>query len=101
MNRAERRRELKLGVSPQSVMEKYRREAYEAGWHDGMNHELEITFNILSYTLTYKTGYSKKRIKQLLHDLYFNVDSFRTRSPYTTRLRYNLCRFRKGWYNTS
>ena len=67
-----------MGVSPQTIMERYRKEAYDAGWHDGMNHELEITFNILSYTLTYKTGYSKKRIKQLLHDLYFNIEAFRT-----------------------
>lgn len=78
MNRQERRRQERLGVSQQSIYQRYREDAYNQGWHDGMAHELEITFNILAYTLTYKTGYSTKRIKELLHDLYNNVDSFRS-----------------------
>lgn len=78
MNRAERRRQEQLGVNKAHIMEQYRKEAYDAGWHDGLCHEIEITFNMLAYTLTYKTGYSTARIKQLLHDLYFNLDSYRT-----------------------
>ena len=78
MNREERRRQQKAGVSQQSIFQRYREDAYNQGWHDGMFHELDITFNMLAYTLTYKTGYSTKRIKELLHDLYNNIDSYRT-----------------------
>lgn len=51
MNRAERRKQEKLGVSQQSIMQRYRDEAYDQGWHDGMKNEIEITFNMFAYTL--------------------------------------------------
>ena len=78
MNREERRRQERLGVSQQSIYQRYREDAYNAGWFDGMRHEVEITFNMLAYTLSYKTGYSTKRLKELLHALYNNIDSYRT-----------------------
>lgn len=51
MNREERRKQEKLGVSKQSIYQRYREDAYNQGWHDGMYHELDITFNMLAYTL--------------------------------------------------
>lgn len=51
MNRQERRRQERLGVSQQSIYQRYREDAYNQGWHDGMAHELEVTFNMLAYTL--------------------------------------------------
>lgn len=62
----------------EKVLKRCYQQAYDDGYKAGMYNEIEITYNLLAYTLTYKTGYSTKRIKQLLHDLYFNIDSFRT-----------------------
>jgi hypothetical protein len=78
MNRAERRRQEKLGVSTPKIMSQYREEAYSQGYMAGMAHEIEVTFNMLAYTLTYKTGYSKARIQELLRTAYLHIDSFRT-----------------------
>ena len=78
MNRAERRRQERAGVSIGKTMSQYREEAFSAGYMAGMAHEIEVTFNMLAYTLTYKTGYSKARIKELLRTAYLHIDSFRT-----------------------
>ncbi len=78
MNRAERRREQKLGVSPQSIMEKYRKEAYDEGYTMGMRNVVDITFYMTAYTLSYKTGYSKARIREIMQAVYNNIDSYRS-----------------------
>jgi hypothetical protein len=78
MNRAERRRQERAGVSIGKTMSQYREEAYSQGYRDGMAHEIEVTFNMLAYTLTYKTGYSKAKIQELLRTAYLHIDSFRT-----------------------
>lgn len=51
MNRAERRRQEKLGISTPKIMSQYREEAYSQGYMAGMAHEIEVTFNMLAYTL--------------------------------------------------
>lgn len=78
MNRAERRRQEKFGVSKPTIMEQYRKEAYEEGFQSGMSHTIDITFYMCAYTLSYKTGYSKKRIREIMQAIYNNIDSFRT-----------------------
>ena len=61
-----------------SIEQKGYDKGYRAGYIAGEAHVIDTTFNMFAYTLTYKTGYSTKRIQQLLHDLYFNIDSYRT-----------------------
>lgn len=78
MNRAERRRQERLGVDTRNIMEQYRQEAYSAGYMAGMAHEIEVTFNMLAYTLSYKTDYPKEKIQELLRTAYLHIDSFRT-----------------------
>lgn len=78
MNRAERRSQERAGVDTRNIMEQYRQEAYSQGYMAGMAHEIDVTFNMLAYTMTYKTGYSKAKIKELLRTAYLHIDSFRT-----------------------
>lgn len=78
MNRAERRREAKMGINQSTIMERYRKEAYDAGYMAGMTHEIEVTFSMLAYTLSYKTDFSDEKIKELLRTTYLHIDSFRT-----------------------
>ena len=78
MNRAERRRQERAGVSIGKTMSQYREEAFSAGYMAGMAHEIEVTFNMLAYTLTYKTDYPKEKIQELLRTAYLHIDSFRT-----------------------
>lgn len=78
MNRQERRRQEKAGVSQPSIMQQYRKEAYDAGFDAGARSVVEITFYMTCYTLTYKTEYSKEQIQELARAIYNNIDSYRT-----------------------
>ena len=78
MNRAERRRQERSGVSEAAIRERDRKEAYDAGYKAGMQSVVEITFYMTAYTLSYKTGYSKARLRELMGYIYNNIDSFRT-----------------------
>lgn len=77
MNRQERRK-LEKTNSKISVMQKYRDEAYEQGYKAGQKSVVDITFYMVAYTLTYKTGYSKQRIRELMEAIYNNIDAYRT-----------------------
>lgn len=59
-------------------MEKYRKEAYDEGYTMGMRSVVEITFYMTAYTLTYKTGYSKARLREIMQAVYNNIDSYRS-----------------------
>lgn len=78
MNRAERRREERLGISKESIMQRYGKEAYDSGYAQGARSVIEITFYMVAYTLSYKTGYSKTRIREIVNSIYDNIDAYRT-----------------------
>lgn len=78
MNRAERRRQERAGVDKQSILQKYRQDAFNEGYDMGARGIVEITFYLTAYTLSYKTGFSKKRLRELMNSIYLNIDSFRT-----------------------
>lgn len=77
MNREERRK-LEKTNSKLSVMERYRQEAYDLGYKAGQRDVIDITFYMVAYTLTYKTGYSKQKIGELVQAIYNNIDAYRT-----------------------
>ena len=59
-------------------MERYRREAYDQGFTNGMQNVVDITFYLTAYTLSYKLELSKEELQQLMKAIYNNIDSFRS-----------------------
>ena len=54
------------------------RRLYEQGYKDGMDEAIEITLYMMAYTINYKLGFGRKRLQQIIHDVYNNIDAFRT-----------------------
>lgn len=78
MNRAERRKLGKQGVSNKAIMDRTLSETYTAGYHEGMKAVSDITFYMVAYTLNYKLDFGKKRLQRIMRDIYNNIDAFRT-----------------------
>lgn len=78
MNRAERRNYEKSGVSQGSIMQKYRKDAFDEGYKMGSRHIIEIVFYMVAYTIQYKLGFGTKRLQAIMKAIYNNVDSYRT-----------------------
>lgn len=78
MNRVERRKLERQGVSQKSILSKYREDVYEQGYRDGMEFIIDVMWIMMAYTINYKFGFGKKRLKELMTGVLNNVDSFRT-----------------------
>ena len=78
MNRAERRKQEKMGISKPHIMQTYREEAYNEGYKRGMSDIVDITFYMVAYTLSYKLEKSKEELQELMRAIYNNIDSYRT-----------------------
>lgn len=78
MNRQERRRLARQGVSEQRIKERVKDEAYDKAYNDGMLKAIEITFYMTAYTLNYKLGFGRKRLVQMMSWIYDNIDAFRS-----------------------
>ena len=78
MNREARRRAEKNGVSRKQIIDRTLSDAYEAGFKSGMKHVVEITFYMVAYTLNYKLGFGRKRLQEIMLNIYNNIDSYRT-----------------------
>lgn len=78
MNRAERRKQEKMGISKPHIMQTYREEAYNEGYKRGMQDVVDITFYLTAYTLSYKLDLNKEELQEIVKAVYNNIDSFRT-----------------------
>lgn len=78
MNRQERRKYEKQGFSQKSIMNKYRNEAYEQGFKDGIKHSCECILMMTAYTIKTHLGLGKKRLPKLMHYIRNNIASFST-----------------------
>lgn len=78
MNREERRKRERSGMSKASIMEQYRKEAYEEGYAHGMESVIEITFYLTAYTIQYKLDFGRERLQRIMKAIYNNIDAFRT-----------------------
>jgi len=77
MNRQERRKlERKYGV--EYSMQRYRDDAYQVGFKEGVNATYAVVMNTVAYTLNYKLNLGKKRLPEIMQFIADNVDSFRT-----------------------
>ena len=59
-------------------MERYRKEAYEEGYHRGMQDCVDITFYMTIYTLSYKLELDVEELREISKAIFNNIDSFRT-----------------------
>lgn len=78
MNRNERRKLQKQGVSQKYIMDKTLSDLYEKGYKDGMKAVSEIVFYMTAYTLQYKLEFGKKRLQSIMKAVYGNIDAYRT-----------------------
>lgn len=79
MNRSERRKYSKLGVSKKTIMDKTLSDVYEQGVKDGMKSVTEIVFYMAAYTINYKLGFGKERLQKIMKEIYNNIDAYRTK----------------------
>lgn len=78
MNRTERRKYEKQGYSQKSIMNKYRNDAYEQGFQDGIRHTQSCIMMMTAYTIKTHLGLGKKRLPELMHYIQENIISFST-----------------------
>lgn len=78
MNRSERRRAEKQGMSKKAIIDRTLQDAYEKGVKEGMRATVEITFYMTAYTLNYKLGFGRKRLQKIMFDIFNNIDAYRT-----------------------
>lgn len=77
MNRQERREyERKYGQA--FTMQKYRDDAVNAGFKEGVNTTYMVVMNMVAYTLNYKLNLGKKRLPEIMQSIADNIDSYRT-----------------------
>ena len=78
MNRAERRKLEKKGLNTNSIMTRYREEAYDDGFHAGMKHVEDVMFYMTAYSIQLEFNLGKKRLQRAMRRLFNNIDAFRT-----------------------
>lgn len=78
MNRKERRKLLRDGINPKAVMDKYTKDLYEQGFHDGIQHTADSIMIITAYCLHNHMGLGKKRLPEIMEWIGLNIDSFNT-----------------------
>jgi len=78
MNRADRRKLKKKGFSEASIMNQYRKEAYDAGARDGVRHSYKMVILLAAYTARIYFDLGKKRLPEFMDRFLKNIDSFRT-----------------------
>jgi hypothetical protein len=77
MNRKERREyEKKYGTV--FTMQKYRDDAFNAGFKEGVNTTYMVVMNMVAYSLNYKLGLGQKRLPEIMRTIADNIDSYRT-----------------------
>lgn len=79
MNRSERRKYSKLGVSNKTIMDKTLSDTYEQGYKAGMKSVSDIVFYMTAYTINYKLGFGKERLPKIMKEIYSNIDAYRTK----------------------
>lgn len=78
MNRSERRKYEKQGYSQHSIMKKYRDDAYEQGFSDGIRHTQSCIMMMTAYTIKTHLGLGKKRLPEIMYRIQENIISFQT-----------------------
>lgn len=78
MNRKESRKLAKMGVSKKAIMDRRLSESYTAGYKEGMKAVSDIVYYMAAYTINYKLGFGRKRLQRIMHDIYNNIDAYRT-----------------------
>ena len=59
-------------------MQKYRDDAFNNGFKEGVNTTYCVVMNMVAYTLNYKLNLGKKRLPEIMQSIVDNIDSYRT-----------------------
>lgn len=78
MNRAERRKYSRCGVSNKAIMDKTLSDMYEQGFKDGIKHTYKSVITILFYVIKNHLRISKENYQSLFLRCMENIDAFRT-----------------------
>lgn len=78
MNRAERRKASKAGVSNKAIMDRTLIDTYEQGYKAGMKAVSEIVFYMTAYTIQLEFGLGRKRLQRAMKRVYSNIDAYHT-----------------------
>lgn len=78
MNRAERRKASKTGVSNKAIMDRTLSDTYESGYKAGMKAVTEIVFYMTAHSIQMEFGLGRKRLQRAMKRIFNNIDAFRT-----------------------
>lgn len=77
MNRKQRREYTKK-YGEVFTMQKYRDDAFNSGFKEGVNTTYMVVMNMVAYTLNYKLNLGRKRLPEIIKYIADNIDSYRT-----------------------
>lgn len=78
MNRKERRKLLRDGINPKSVMDIYTKELYDRAFSDGIKHSADSIMVITAYMLHTHCGFGKQRLPEIMQWIHESIDAFNT-----------------------
>lgn len=78
MNRKERRKLIRDGVNPKTVMDQYTKELYDKAFSDGIKHTADSIMVLTAYNLHTHLGLGKQRLPEIMYWIHESIDAFNT-----------------------
>jgi hypothetical protein len=80
MNREQSRKLKKQGYSEKIIMSRYRQEAIDQGFNEGIKHTYKVVLLLTAYALNNHLGLGKKRLPEVMGKIISYIDSFNTQN---------------------
>ena len=80
MNREQVRKLKKQGYSQKVIMDRYRQEAIDQGFSEGIKHTYKVVLLLTAYALNNHLGLGKKRLPEVMNKIMLYIDSFNTQN---------------------
>jgi hypothetical protein len=86
MNREQSRALKKKGCSQKIMMSKYRQDAIDQGFTEGIKHVYKVTLLLTAYALNNDLHLGRKRLPEIMGKILSYIDSFNTQNLFRSDL---------------
>ena len=86
MNREQSRMLKKKGYSQKAIMDKYRQDAIDQGFTEGIKHVYKVTLLLTAYALNNDLHFGRKRLPEIMNKILSYIDSFNTQNLFRSDL---------------
>jgi hypothetical protein len=80
VNREQSRALKKKGYSQKVIMSRYRQEAIDQGFNEGIKHTYKVILLLTAYALNNHLHLGKKRLPEVMNKIMLYIDSFNTQN---------------------